>query len=105
LRERLRRLDIPGGLTGVTALVLINFAWNQAVVVGWKQPYVYVCLILGFLFAAAFFLIEVRWAKFPILPLAVFNVDIAFVFLCTAVGWACFGIWVGSPPYVVVHLN
>lgn len=94
IRERVEDLDIPGGLTGVTALVLFNFAWNQAVVVGWQRPYVYVCLILGLLFGAAFFSIEVFWAKSPILPLAAFNSDIVFVFACTATGWACFGIWV-----------
>ncbi len=94
--ERLEDLDIPGGLTGVTALVLFNFAWNQAVVVGWQQPYVYVCLILGLLFGAAFFSIEIYWAKSPILPLAAFNSDIAFVFACTTTGWACFGIWVST---------
>ncbi|KAF2734068.1 MFS general substrate transporter [Polyplosphaeria fusca] len=89
-----KALDVPGGITGVTALVLFNFAWNQAVVVTWKQPYVYVCLILGILFAIAFFLIEIYWAEFPLLPLSAFNSDIAFVFACTATGWACFGIWV-----------
>ena len=93
-RERIDALDIPGGLTGVTGLVLFNFAWNQAVVVSWKQPYVYVCLILGLLFSAAFFAIKIYWAKSPILPLNAFNSDIAFVFACTATGWATFGIWV-----------
>lgn len=99
LRERLEALDIPGGFTGVTALVLFNFAWNQAVVVGWKQPYVYVCLILGVLFGAVFFGIEIYWAKSPLLPLTSFNSDIGFVFACTATGWACFGIWVGMLSY------
>ncbi|KAM6509939.1 multidrug-resistance type transporter aminotriazole resistance [Fusarium falciforme] len=94
LRNRLEALDIPGGLTGVTALVLFNFAWNQAVVVGWKQPYVYICLILGVLFGTVFFCIEIYWSKSPLLPLASFNSDIGFVFACTATGWACFGIWV-----------
>lgn len=94
LFEKLEDLDILGGLTGVTALVLFNFAWNQAVVVGWQEPYVYVCLILGILFAGAFFWIEIYHAKNPILPLKAFNSDIAFVFACTATGWACFGIWV-----------
>ena len=94
IRETLEALDVLGGIIGVTGLVLFNFAWNQAVVVGWQEPYVYVCLILGILFGAAFFLIEVSWAKSPIVPLAAFNSDIAFVFACTATGWACFGIWV-----------
>lgn len=108
IREKLEDLDIPGGLTGVAALVIFNFAWNQAVVVGWKQPYVYVCLILGVLFGVAFFVIEVRWAKSPILPLAAFNSDIAFVFACTATGWACFGIWVSSslrPDFIFLKTN
>ncbi|KAM0425862.1 hypothetical protein ACHAPT_008800 [Fusarium lateritium] len=94
VQKRLEALDIPGGLTGVTALVLFNFAWNQAVVVGWKQPYVYICLILGALFGGVFFWIEIFWATSPLLPLNAFNSDISFVFACTATGWACFGIWV-----------
>lgn len=93
-REKLDDLDIPGMITGVLALVLVNFAWNQATVVTWREPYVYVCLILGFVFGAAFFYIEVYHAKQPILPIHTFNVDIAFVFACTSLGWACFGIWV-----------
>ena len=94
VRERLKALDIPGMLIGVATLVLFNFAWNQAVVVGWQQPYVYVCLILSVPFAVLFCCIEVFWAPSPILPLAAFNSDIAFVFGCTATGWGTFGIWV-----------
>ncbi|OBT67251.1 hypothetical protein VE03_02674 [Pseudogymnoascus sp. 23342-1-I1] len=105
IHEKLEDLDIPGGLTGVAALVIFNFAWNQAVVVGWKQPYVYVCLILGVLMGIAFFIIEVYWAKSPILPLAAFNSDIAFVFACTATGWACFGIWVFYVTQVAVEIG
>lgn len=93
-REKINHLDLPGGLTGVTALVLFNFAWNQATVVGWEQAYVYICLILSALFGVGFFLIELYWASAPILPVAAFTVDIAFVFGCTACGWAVFGIWV-----------
>lgn len=94
IRQVLTALDVLGGLTGVLALVLFNFAWNQAVIVSWHEPYVYVCLILGVLFGVAFFYIELRWASSPILPVAAFNSDIAFVFGCVACGWACFGIWV-----------
>jgi hypothetical protein len=111
VRERIDDLDIPGMITGVLALVLVNFSWNQATVVTWMEPYVYVCLILGILFGAAFFCIEVYWAKHPILPIAAFNVDIAFVFACTGLGWACFGIWVRplphlqykTPPFKLIH--
>lgn len=54
IRKRLEALDIPGMLTGVATLVLFNFAWNQAVVVGWQQPYVYICLILSVPLAVLF---------------------------------------------------
>ncbi|PVH99969.1 MFS general substrate transporter [Periconia macrospinosa] len=93
-RSKMKFMDVPGCVTGVASLVLFNFAWNEAVVVGWEQPYVYVCLILGVLFGAVFFWIEVFWAPNPIIPFAAFNMDIAFVFGCTAAGWATFGIWV-----------
>lgn len=93
-REKLAHLDLPGCATGVAALILINFAWIQAAAVGWQEPYVYVCFIIGILFVGAFSYIELHWAVDPILPLAAFNSDIAFVLGCTACGWACFGIWV-----------
>ncbi|EXJ86790.1 hypothetical protein A1O3_03744 [Capronia epimyces CBS 606.96] len=93
LRQKLDRLDLPGGAAGVMALVLFNFAWNQAVVVTWREPYVYVCLILSFVFGTLFFYIEIHQARYPILPVAAFTSDISFVFACTAAGWATFGIW------------
>ncbi|CAG8235814.1 unnamed protein product [Penicillium salamii] len=93
IREMLDRLDLFGGASGVTALVLFNFAWNQSLVTTWEEPYVYICLILSFLFLAAFFYIELRLARYPILPVAILTSDIAFVVGCTAAGWSTFGIW------------
>jgi MFS family permease len=94
MREKLRMLDIPGAVTGVAALVLFNFAWNQGPAYGWSQPYIGVCLVLGVIFAVCFFLIESRWAKTPLVPFKVFTGDIIFVVGCISCGWACFGIWV-----------
>ena len=94
LREHLTELDLLGGLCGVTALVLINFAWNQSGVVGWSKAYVYVCLILGFLFIPVFFFIEVRVSSSPLIPFKTLTSDVAFVLGCVACGWSCFGIWV-----------
>lgn len=96
LRQKFNDLDLPGGVSGVMALVLFNFAWNQAVVVTWREPYVYVCLILSFFVGALFFYIEVYRARHPILPFAAFNTDINFVLACTAAGWGTFGIWVST---------
>ncbi|KAJ6126645.1 hypothetical protein N7523_002257 [Penicillium sp. IBT 18751x] len=94
LREKLQMLDIPGAITGVAALVLFNFAWNQGPAYGWQQAYIYVTLILGVLFAICFFFIESRWAKTPLVPFHVFTGDILFVVACIACGWSCFGIWI-----------
>ncbi|KAL9064388.1 MAG: hypothetical protein Q9161_008900 [Pseudevernia consocians] len=94
LREKIAELDILGGITGVTALVLINFAWNQSGVVTWAKPYVYVCLVLGTLFTAAFFFIELRVATSPLIPFDALSTDVAFILACVACGWSCFGIWV-----------
>lgn len=94
LRGRIAELDLLGGLTGVTALILINFAWNQSGVVTWAKAYVYVCLILGFIFSAAFFFIELRVATSPLIPFDVLSTDVAFVLGCVACGWSGFGIWI-----------
>ena len=94
LRDHLIQLDLLGGLCGVTALVLINFAWNQAGVVGWSKAYVYVCLILGFVIVPVFFFIEVRVSPAPLIPFKALTSDVAFVLGCVACGWSCFGIWV-----------
>lgn len=54
LRETIMLLDPFGALVGVTSLVLFNFSWNQAGVIGWSDPseswYIYLTLILGKLY-------------------------------------------------------
>jgi len=94
LRTIIAALDPLGAFTGVTALVLINFAWNQAPIVGWNQVYVYVLLIIGCLFFAAFFYVELKISSAPLIPFEALNADVSFVLACVACGWACFGIWV-----------
>ncbi|KAL4781746.1 major facilitator superfamily [Aspergillus varians] len=87
-------LDIPGATTGITGLVLVNIAWNQAPAVSWAEPYVIVLLILGALFLAAFFVIEFKYAKHPLIPLHAFSADVSFILACVAAGWGCFGTWI-----------
>ena len=85
------RVDVFGATTGVIGLVLINFAWNQAPLVGWKTPYVYVLLIIGILSLVAFAFIE-RSAQCPLLPRSIFTGDLAWVLSCIAAGWSSMGI-------------
>ena len=94
LMDAVRELDLLGATTGITALVLFNFAWNQAPIVGWQSPYVIVILILGVLLMPLFFYIEIKVAQNPLLPFDVFTANNAFVLACVACGWANFGIWV-----------
>lgn len=58
---------------------------------GWKTPYTYVFLMVGFLCLGAFALIE-RNSLCPLLPRAVFTGDLAWVLGCIAAGWSSFGI-------------
>jgi MFS family permease len=87
------RLDGLGAITGVSGLVLINFAWNQAAVVGWRVPYTYALLIVGILFLVVFMMVE-RRAAFPLLPSSVFKGEVGWVLGCMAAGWSSFGILV-----------
>ncbi|GAC92582.1 drug resistance protein [Pseudozyma hubeiensis SY62] len=87
-----KRLDLFGTLTGVTGLVLFNFAFNQALVVGWSTPYVYALLIVGVLFIGIFIYGEGK-AAFPLLPTSVFHLSGSLILISLAMGWAGFGIW------------
>ncbi|KAE8395804.1 major facilitator superfamily-domain-containing protein [Aspergillus alliaceus] len=60
VRGMLIHVDLLGGSQGITALVLINFAWNQGPSVGWPTVYVYVLLIISFICLAA------GWSRFGI---------------------------------------
>ncbi|UZJ55418.1 hypothetical protein CBS101457_004738 [Exobasidium rhododendri] len=84
--------DIWGTLTGVPGLVLFNFAWNQAIVVGWPTVYVYVLLIVALLFLVAFVIVEGR-VQSPLVPLKVFTVQTSLILACISFGWSSFGIF------------
>ncbi|KAI0392958.1 MFS general substrate transporter [Xylariaceae sp. FL0594] len=92
--EILRAVDAAGTVLGVTGLVLVNVAWNQAPIVGWSYAYVYVLLIIGVLFLAAFFVYETRFAPCPLVDFgALDGGEVSFVLAAVACGWATFGIW------------
>ena len=88
-----QRVDALGALTGVAGLVLINFAWNQAPIVGWQEPYIYVLLIVGFLFIAVFGYVELHVAKFPLVPFQAMNAFTGFILACVGFGWASYSVW------------
>lgn len=94
LREKVIELDLLGAVFGIVALVLFNFAWNQAPIFGWQNAYIYVLMIIGIISAALFFYIELRVSPSPLIAFDALSADVAFVLGCIACGWATFGIWI-----------
>ncbi|KAL4802424.1 major facilitator superfamily-domain-containing protein [Aspergillus unguis] len=88
-----QRVDVIGSITGVAALVLFNFAWNQGPVVGWTTPYTYSIMIHGILVFVIFVLLE-KTAKHPLIPFGVLPVESLFTLACISAGWSSFGIFV-----------
>ncbi|KAI1801315.1 major facilitator superfamily MFS-1 [Daldinia bambusicola] len=93
IRNAIPELDIPGAISGVSALVLISFAWNQAPLVGWQEPYLWITLVVGMLIALLFLLIEIYYAHKPLIPFNAISFDVSFILVADACGWSCFGIW------------
>ncbi len=87
------RLDATGMVLGVSGLALVNFAFNQAPIVGWSTPYTYFLLILGVFFLVAFLYVEAMHAAHPLVPMAAMCSTTNFVLACTAAGWGCFSVW------------
>ena len=95
--------DWAGCILGVSGLVLFNFAWNQAGVVGWQEPYTYVLLVVGILLLGLLCLVELKYAKKPLLPVASLSRASSLALACIAAGWASFGVWIWY--LVVILLN
>lgn len=94
VKEKILDMDWYGAVTGVTALVCINIAWNVAPAAGWSTQYVYMLLIVGFVFLGGFCLVEMKIASQPLLPFHALKSDVTYVLAAVACGWGCFGVWV-----------
>ncbi|GAA6042943.1 hypothetical protein JCM8097_000011 [Rhodosporidiobolus ruineniae] len=86
-------VDWIGTALGLSGLVLFNFAWNQAPVVGWQDPYVPTLLGVGLLLIVLFFLWERRQGERALLPTSMFTKDVVGVCLALWWGWMSFGIF------------
>ena len=89
----LKRFDYLGTFLGVTGLILFAFAWNQASVVGWQEPYTYALLIVGIVFVVAFAFSQSHVSA-PLLPNSLWTRK-GFSPIVTAMsfGWMSFGIF------------
>ncbi|KAK4641964.1 hypothetical protein QC761_0079610 [Podospora bellae-mahoneyi] len=98
------QFDGWGMMLGVSGLVLLNFAFNQAPNVSWKTPYTYFLLIIGLILIAAF--VSHEWkAPYPLIPIAAMKPATNFVLGCTGAGWGCFSIWIYYTFNVVQNLK
>ncbi|KAG9659322.1 MFS general substrate transporter, partial [Aureobasidium melanogenum] len=88
------KFDFLGCVTGVTGLILFNFAWNQAAVVGWSIVYNYVLLIVGILFLVVFVWVEMKVSAQPLVPLKALSKESILALAVIAAGWGSFGVWV-----------
>lgn len=87
------RVDILGSVLGVLGLVLFIYAWNEAPVVGWDNPYVYTLLITSLVVIGLFILTETR-TKEPIMPPSIWAVrGFPGVLASIALGWSSFGVF------------
>ncbi|EAW12219.1 uncharacterized protein ACLA_061810 [Aspergillus clavatus NRRL 1] len=89
----LKHFDYIGSVLGVSGLILFSFAWNQASVVGWQEPYTYALLIVGVVLIVAFALSQSR-VQNPVLPNTLWSRK-GFTPVVTAMsfGWMSFGIF------------
>ena len=89
----LKDLDYIGTFLGISGLILFAFAWNQASVVGWQEPYTYALLIVGIVLIVAF-AISQSHVSAPILPNSLWTRK-GFTPIVTAMsfGWMSFGIF------------
>ncbi|KAK3374744.1 major facilitator superfamily-domain-containing protein [Podospora didyma] len=97
--------DWPGAVTGVVGLVLVNFALNQAPIVGWSNPYIPALLVLGLVFLIAFVWVELSVATQPIIPIRGLQRNAAFTLACVFAGWSSHGIWVYYLYLFLEHLR
>jgi MFS family permease len=86
-------MDWTGSVVGVSGLVLINVAWNNAPLFGWDTPHVYFLLIIGILCMIAFVWVEAR-AVSPLIPVAVLTKPVVYTMALVGIGWGSFGIWI-----------
>lgn len=90
--DEVQGFDTWGTATALVGLILFNFAWNQAGVVGWQVAYNPVLMVVGLIFIAIFLYVETR-VKHPLIPREVWTTQNCIILGCLALGWSSFGIW------------
>ncbi|KAF9736620.1 hypothetical protein PMIN06_003392 [Paraphaeosphaeria minitans] len=93
INAKLPTFDYWGTITGVSGLVLINTALNQAPLVLWTTAYVSCLLGAGCVLMVVFFFVELHATDDPLIPIRGLGKDTVFALTCIVTGWASHGIW------------
>ncbi|KAK4447074.1 MFS general substrate transporter [Podospora aff. communis PSN243] len=88
------KFDYPSTLTGITALLLINFSLNQAPIAGWSTPCIPSLLLLGLLLLYLFLYLSLHHSSHPLLPLHSLTFRSGLTLLCLFLSWSSHGIWI-----------
>ncbi|KAM3414835.1 hypothetical protein BST61_g9979 [Cercospora zeina] len=67
------KIDVIGSYLGIAGFCLLNFVFNQARVVGWDDPYIYILIPIALGHTLSFFFWETRIASEPVLPVALWR--------------------------------
>ncbi|KAJ4990089.1 Drug resistance protein [Stagonosporopsis vannaccii] len=96
--------DYWGTITGVTGLILVNFALNQAPLVLWTTPYIGVLLAAGVILLVVFVVVELNNPD-ALVPIRGLSRDAVFALTCIVAGWASHGIWAYNLYLFLEHLR
>jgi MFS family permease len=89
----IKDFDYLGALLGISGLILFSFAWSQASVVGWSEPYTYALLIVGTVLIITF-AVSQSYVRAPVLPNSLWTRrGFSPVVIAMSFGWMSFGIF------------
>ncbi|KAK6464659.1 major facilitator superfamily domain-containing protein [Scheffersomyces coipomensis] len=93
VKQIIEKFDFLGSFIGITGLILLNFVLIQGPITGWSSIYIIVLLVLSIFLIIAFFILELNFIKYPLLPRSIFTIKIGLILSCISFGWGSFGVW------------
>lgn len=97
------RIDLLGSCLSVSGLILLVYALTTADTAGWDSPDVVTTLVLSVFLLIGFFYVEVKTARFPLLPHYLWK-DIAKVSGCL-VAALTYAVWMGVNYLLTIELQ
>jgi MFS family permease len=93
VRKATTTLDVPGMITFVFSVILLNVAWIQGTVADYSAPYVWLSLLAGSVLLGVFVILEMYYATQPLLPVRALTIEAMIVLSAIVCGSLCAGAW------------